>query len=68
MNHLLLILSGGLGVPAAVALIARALVDRHGDPAAAEVYLTAHRADPAGTDTTADVDALVVDRPKELTA
>ncbi|WP_320069585.1 hypothetical protein [Micromonospora sp. RTGN7] len=71
MNPLLLILAGGLGLPPAVFLTARALVHRHGDPAAASAYLDWFRAEQAAERAAAPVPAQTRTsasaRPKELT-
>lgn len=46
-QYVLMILGGGGGTLLLVAAIARGLVHRHGDPAAAEKYLTWFRAERA---------------------
>lgn len=66
-QYVFLILSGGVGTPLVVFLIARHLVYRHGDPAAAEAYYAARNAERA-----AEVAPLLANqrraaRPKELT-
>ncbi|NBE80287.1 hypothetical protein [Micromonospora rubida] len=73
-DHLLLILSGGLGTPTAVFLVARALVHGHGDPAAAEAYYAARRAEQAAAERAAQLAILRTRQrtalrmaPKELT-
>jgi hypothetical protein len=43
VNHVLLILTGGTGIPLLVFAVARRLVHRHGDQAAADEYLANFR-------------------------
>lgn len=47
MGWVAFIIAGGVGVPTAVFLTARALVERHGDPAAGAAYLEWFRAQKA---------------------
>lgn len=69
-QYVLMILGGGSGTVLLVAAIARALVHRHGDPAAAEKYLTWFRAERAAEQAAlvrAEMARTTAERPKELT-